>query len=119
MNPSEEHAANLKDYQDMLKGDDGSGGAVMTIQGQQLPCTHTQLVQDFQMIAGQSSTTFIESIQFLDSDVPDNVNPSKGDKFTLKMNPSSAPIALKLWHGGLLRGGLIWRFMAVDANYKG
>jgi len=119
-NPFQEHAQNVADYLTMLQGDDGSGGAVMTIHGTPVPCTHSEMVADFNLIpGGQSATTFIEKLVFLASSLPANFTPKKGYKFTLMMNPTAAPINLMLWHGGLQQGGLIWRFMAVDASYKG
>ena len=119
-NPFQEHADNMSAYQEMLKGDDGSGGAMLTVIGAQVPCTNSQVVTDFQLIpGGQSPTTFIESVEFLASALPANFTPKKGINFSLKVNPKAPPIALKFWHGGLLAGGLIYRFMAVDVNYKG
>jgi len=118
-NPFAEHAQNFADYQGMLRGEDGSGGAMMTIQGAAIPCTHSEMVGDFNLVpGGQSPTTFIERLVFLDSDLPANFTPKKGILFSLKMNPSAPAIPMRLWHGGLQQGGLIWRFMAVDANYK-
>lgn len=102
----------------MVRGEDNSGGAVMTMQGAQVPCTHSELIQDFQLMAGQSATTYIEKIEFLASDVPANFTPRKTTKFTLKMNPRAPTIALQLWDGGLQQGGLIYRFRAVSQNNK-
>lgn len=119
-NPFQEHAQNFADYQAMLTGDDGSGGAVMTVDNAPVPCTHSQIVTDFNLVpGGQSATTFIENLEFLASTLPTNYIPKKGKNFSLKANAQAAPLALKFFHGGLQQGGLIYRFMAVDVNYKG
>jgi len=56
MNPFQEHAQNTADYQAMLRGDDESGGAVMTIDGEDVPCTASQLIIDFQPVPGGNSS---------------------------------------------------------------
>jgi hypothetical protein len=118
MNQFQEHAANLAEYEQSLQGD-GTTGAVLTVNGAPVPCTHSEIIADFKLMGGQSSTTFIQHVTFLASALPANYVPAKGKNFSLKVNPQAQALLLKFWHGGLQQGGLIFRFMAVDAAYKG
>jgi len=118
-NPFQEHANNLSDYQQMLQGDDGAGGATMTVAGVEIACTASNVVTDFDLIpGGKSPKTFIENVEFLAGDLPAGYIPKKGNFFSLKQNPSSPSLSLMFWHGGLHQGGLIYSFMAFDSNYK-
>jgi hypothetical protein len=123
-NPFQEHAENVADYQDMLKGDDNSGGAKLTFPTipniPAIDCTFDRIQDDFNQIAGgQSPRLLIEGCKFLASDIPDADKPSirKGLKCNLLPNPSAKVVACELWVGGLEQGGLIYRFMLRDTNY--
>lgn len=94
-------------------------GAVLTIFGLNIPCTHGPIMGDFELvIGGKSPKTTIPSLEFAASLVGANV-PQKGVHCTLKLTPTSSPILLKLWSGGLLAGGAVYQFVAVDQNYNG
>ena len=89
----------------------------MLIFGKEIPCAHTEIINDFELEAGQSSTTMIESLSFRASEV----YPAKGEKnvlFTLILPDKKGRYNMQLWHGGLMPGAEVYRFMAVDANYK-
>lgn len=91
-------------------------GGLLTIFGHEIPCTHTELVADFELEAGQASTSVVETISFRQELVPNSL-PEKGVKCVLKMGNGSPPIRLQLWHGGLMPGAFVYKFMAVDENY--
>lgn len=123
-NPFAEHAQNTADYQDMLKGDDGSGGATLTLTTLPQPitvdCTYERIHDDFLMNSGQSPKLVVEQCVFLAAGVPSTCTTviRKGLVGILKPNPSAKDIPIRLWIGGLEQGGLIYRFMLVDANYS-
>lgn len=123
-NPFLEHAQNTADYQDMLKGDDNSGGATLTLTTLPTPitvdCTYDQIKDDFVFGNGQSPKLFVEQCVFLASGIPSDLTTPirKGLRGTLKPNPNAKDVPIQLWVGGLEQGGLIYRFMLVDANYS-
>jgi hypothetical protein len=124
-NPFAEHAQNTADYQDMLKGDDGSGGATLTFTTLQpnitVDCTYEKILDDFNLIAGgQSPQLVIEQCVFLAAPFSDAAKTKlrKGLQCTLKPKPAAAEVQVQLWSGGLEQGGMIYRFMLVDANYS-
>jgi len=124
-NPFAEHAQNLADYQDMLKGDDASGGATLTLRlgnvNVAVDCTFDKITDDFNVMAGGlSPKLMVEGCKFLAQDISLVLRPlvRKGIKCTLLPNPQAAGVACQLWAGGLEQGGLIYSFMLVDANYN-
>ena len=116
MKPFEEHTGNLAAYEQMLGGGDPLGCAVLKIFNKDIPVTHTEIVTDFELEYGKSSTTFVERCEFLASDIG-AAQPAKGVPCTLKPNPAARAMAMQLWRGGLQPGGEVYRFMLVDANY--
>lgn len=123
MSPFEEHAQNVADYQSMLKGDDNSGGATLTLatlpQPVTIDCRFDRIQDDFVLSSGQSPKLFVEQCSFLASAIPATCTTviRKGLKGILKPNPAAKDIPVQLWVGGLEQGGLIYRFMLVDVNY--
>ena len=93
-------------------------GATLTIMGAVIPCTHGPILGDFELMpGGPSPKTTVPSLEFRASLLSPQV-PKKGVHCQLKITPTSDPIALQLWSGGLLSGGAVYQFMAVDANYR-
>jgi len=87
--------------------------------GVTVPCAHTEITKDFDLVpGGKSPKLFIENIFFRAETLPAGKVPDKGLFCNLDLGNGDAPIALQLWHGGLQPGGLIYKFMAVDKNYK-
>jgi hypothetical protein len=86
-----------------------------------VPITHTELVTDWVLQGGQSSATFIERCEFRASFIPvaNFQYIKKGLLCSLVINPNIPAFQMQLWHGGLIQGGEIFRFMLTDANYKG
>ena len=83
-----------------------------------IPCCHTHLRQDmFQSGAGIQMVSLIDSITFRAECCGGNI-PVKGQPITLYPASGAQPINLQLWDGGLLPDGLVYQFVAVDANYK-
>jgi hypothetical protein len=87
-----------------------------------IPCTHTQVMGDFEFgPAGKSGTVAVETLIFRADQIGKNL-PEKGTLCSLRLpnmpEDGSQDIALQLWSGGLLPDGLSYHFMAVDENYK-
>ena len=117
--PYQVQALLAQQTQALLGGGERTGAATLLVRGTGVPCTHSPVMNDFTLIAGgKSPKTFIEQVEFLAADLPANFRPAKGVNFTLLVNPQATPINLKFWMGGLLPGGLLYRFMAVDMNYS-
>ena len=94
-------------------------GATLRIFDTDIPCTHTKIERDFELVpGGQSSTTLVKAITFRRAALPANKVPRKGVLCSLKPTSDASPIALKLWSGGELPGNEVYQFMAVDANYR-
>ena len=96
-------------------------GAMLTIPGfsTTLPCAHTEIMTDFDLVpGGKSPKTFIEAITFRRELLPDGDVPEKGILCSLDMGNGVPVLELRFWNGGLQPGGFIYKFMAVDANYK-
>ena len=112
----------MREYEKMLGDGDALGMATLTfttVPGNPvIPCTHTKITTDFVLIpGGQSPKTFVERLEFETAPLP--VTPTKGLKCLLTVSKGGATFPMQLWHGGLQPGGLIARFMLVDANYNG
>lgn len=125
-NPFQEHAQNTADYLAMLQGDDGSGGATLTVLGVEFPCTFDSIRDSWILSNGKSSELTVPECKFLKSAAPANVSNTdparrlvyeRGLKCQLKVNPQAEPLKLKLWEGGLEQGGLIYRFTLVSENF--
>lgn len=128
------HAKLNAQYQEILGGTPCQRGlqAVITIIGVAIPCTITPILYDFEIEAGRSMLTFVEECEFLVSDGPQDPQNNNNKLFmkkgiNAKLNVSSSVPAgtpntqfnMTLWRGGMMPGGLIWRFSLVDASYKG
>lgn len=123
-NPFQEHADNVVDYQKMLKGDDDSGGAMLTFPDLYpqvtVDCRYEKIIDDFNLIeGGQSPKLMIPACKFLADSIPVAQRSliRKGRECVLLPNPKSAGIPTLLWAGGLLQGGLEYEFVLVDRNY--
>lgn len=82
-----------------------------------VPCAHTEIVKDFDLMpGGKSPKLFIDTLTFRAELMKSNV-PEKGHYCTLTLADGST-VNLMLWHGGLQPGAQIYKFMAVDKNYK-
>jgi hypothetical protein len=124
LNPFQTHAALAKAAQAMLggqswNGDRTRGATIQFAAGVLVPCTTSPLVRDFELAFGKSRTDFVEQCEFLASDAPAGVTLDKGMPVTLVMGTGVPGKAMQLWHGGLLPGGQLYRFMLVDAVWKG
>ena len=127
VNPFEEHAANAADYQAMLKADattgTTTGGATLTFTTLVPPltvdCRYERIIDDFELMAGQSPKLMVPSCKFLLGGIPAAQVASirKPLYCVLKPNPNAAAVPVKLWSGGLVQGGLEYDFMLVDRNY--
>jgi hypothetical protein len=97
-------------------------GASVSFLGQPdnpVPCSHSEIINDFELIpGGKSPKLVIENLFFRAETLPGGFVPAKGILCTLNLGDGSTPVSLRLWHGGLQPGGFIYKFMAVDANYK-
>jgi hypothetical protein len=83
-----------------------------------VPCCHTHLRLDMiQTGAGIHLLSLIETITFRADQCGGNL-PAKGTPFTLYPANGAQPLDLQLWDGGILPDGLIYQFVAVDANFK-
>ena len=92
-------------------------GATLTIFGKEIPCAHSKLETDFDLVpGGRSPKTFIASLTFR-VELTGNSLPQKGTACLLN-TAGGKPLALQLWSGGPVPGRGIYEFMAVDANYK-
>jgi hypothetical protein len=118
LNPFQAHALGFQQYTAALGNGDSMSQGLLLIGSIKIPCTHTQLVRDFELVpGGKSVSNFVERCEFLQS-ICGNYIPSKGDKVSLRVNYGSAQVQMMFWHGGPMEGGLIYRFMLVAANYK-
>src|SRR5258708_37908607 len=119
MNPYQEHAANMAEMQAILGGQNPGGdrtqGAVLTFDELQfsVPCTHSDIIEDWLLTSGKSPTSMILQCEFLVSDVPaqiPNSNPpiplnlEKGIKCSLKPTPTDKSKKWRLWEGGKMSG---------------
>jgi hypothetical protein len=91
--------------------------ATLDIFDENIPCTHTEIVTDFELEAGKSVRTFIMALTFR-LDVVFPAVPEKGVRCTLHIKKEVTPLKLQLWDGGLMPGGFIYIFRAVDEDYR-
>lgn len=109
-------------YEQFIGGGSATGLATLMFPGFSnliVPCTHTEIVGDYNLIpGGLSTTTMIERCEFKVASMNGCV-PKKAYNVTLQVSPTVAPISMMLWHGGLQPGGEIYRFMLVGVNYHG
>ena len=86
-----------------------------------VPVTHTKIDGSYIFASGKSSTTTVERCEFRASLIPSAMlcKIEKGLQCLLVVNPNIPPMAMQLWDGGLVEGGEIFRFMLVDANFRG
>jgi hypothetical protein len=122
-NPFQEHAQNRDDYLAMLKGDDNSGGATLTIKLKPpvtVDCTFERIIDNFDQVSGQSPKLIVQQCVFSVATIPADALAAvrKGLFCSLKPNPNAEPIALRLWVGGLEQGGLAWRGDLASENYS-
>lgn len=84
-----------------------------------VPCNRTEIMTDFDLVpGGKSPKSFIEAVTFRSELIPAGDIPEKGILFGLDMGDGSPVLRLQFWNGGLQPGGFIYKFMAVDANYR-
>jgi hypothetical protein len=132
LSPFEVHSQLNSQYQEILGGTPGNRRlqANLNIIGTIVPCTITPILANFEIEAGRSSLNFVEECEFLVADCPnDPQNPNNklnlqkaiNVVLTVSSDPKAFPMQLpmQLWLGGLLPGGLIWRFSLADQSYKG
>lgn len=120
MNPFEAHAKAVSQLQTVLgAGPLRTDGAVLRVNGLNVPCTHSPVIDDFNLMAGGASPKlFIEQCEFLAADVG-TTRIRKGLKCTLTVKKGAVPLELQIWSGGLLPGGLMYRVSLASANYNG
>lgn len=121
-----EHAENEALFHQELNGDAGNEGSTLTVCGISFPCTIDRIKDDWSLSAGKSRLTMVEECEFLAKDVPALVpNTStplvldKGVQCQLKLNPNLPAKRFQFWDGGLLAGGLVYRYVLVDENFRG
>jgi hypothetical protein len=132
MNAFDEHARNLKDYENEFLAEDGTPSATLTfptfIQNPPLTVTvtHTKIDHDIQLenpLGGFTNVTMVERCEFRSSQIPQKLweQIKKGLKCTLSMQAPAGPVVLnfQLWVGGLVEGARVFRFALVSANFKG
>ena len=132
LSPFQVQADLAKQAQAFSGGQTGGGdrlqAGVITILNIDIPCTHSPSSTDFNLVVGgQSPMSYVDQCEFLVSDVPQYVPQTapqkqlvlrKGVKCILRQNPDDPGIRMQLWNGGVMPGGLIYRFTLVDENYK-
>ena len=121
-NPFQAHAALQQQYENFTGG--GSSVATLCLKlnpDVTVPLTHTKIDGSFFLTAGQSDTTTIERCEFRSSLIPVASWPDvmKGLFCDLTVKAGVPPIQLKLWDGGLVEGGEVFRFMLVGLNFHG
>ena len=67
--------------------------------------------------AGKIPKLFIDQVEFIAADIG-MAKPRKGVTCQLTVRSGTEPLKLQLWMGGLLPGGLLYRFKAVDENFN-
>lgn len=95
--------------------------ASITVPGWQVtvPCTHTEIINDVELVpGGRSPKTYIDAVTFRAELLPAGDIPYKNLKFSLDLGDGATVLDLQFWHGGLMPGGFVYKFMAVDANYS-
>jgi len=119
MNPFQAHAKAISQIQAILgETSERTSGAVLLMFKTKVPCSHSPVMNDFDLgPGGPSPKLFIEQVEFLASDIG-NAKPKKGVKCLLTIRPGTEPLRLQLWEGGLMPGGYLYRFKAVDENYQ-
>ena len=123
-NPFQEHAQNRDDYLAMLKGDDSSGGATLTLQlvpPVTVDCTYERIIDNFDLVAGgQSPKLIVQQCVFSMATIPAAALKTvrKGLFACLKTNPNGPSYDVRLWVGGLEQGGLAWRGDLADKNFS-
>ena len=123
-NPFQEHAQNRDDYLAMLKGDDSSGGATLTLQlvpPVTVDCTYECIIDNFDLVAGgQSPKLIVQQCVFSMATIPAAALKTvrKGLFACLKTNPNGPSYDVRLWVGGLEQGGLAWRGDLADKNFS-
>jgi len=114
------HTSLTAQYEKFLGGGDSLGGATLELFGVVVPCSHTEIAEDYKLGGGGlSMTTMIEKCEFRAALMPQGVRPRKGQFCVLQVAPNGARFELQLWRGGLEPGGEIYRFELVARNYQG
>ena len=122
MLPFAQHAALTAQYEQFIGGGAPLATLLLKIIPQiTVPVTHTKIDGSFFLTYGRSDTTTIERCEFRSCLIPmvqwDDVE--KGVFCDLKIKPGAPVLQLRLWDGGLVEGGEIFRFMLVGVNFKG
>jgi len=121
--PYSAHTLGVQQVETILGSGNVLGMATVTFQLRPaitVPATHTEIVGNWVLSGGQSSTTMIERCEFRASffKAAQIALIQKGLLCQLIIAPGMAPMNMQLWDGGLLAGGQIFRFMLVDASYN-
>lgn len=97
----------------------GDAGAVNPMSSDQLvPCCHTHMRLDYMQVgSGIQAVSTIDTLTFRADRCAGNT-PGKGTPITLYPANGAPPLYFQLWDGGLMPDGLIYNFVAVDANFK-
>ena len=83
-----------------------------------VPCTITKVLKDWVLVfGGKSSKTFVQICLFR-AELITGFVPDKGIQCSLTPSYGQTPMAMRLWHGGLMPGGALFQFMLVDVNYS-
>jgi len=123
--PFSAHTALAAQHETFLGGGNPNGLATLTFINFNpqlvVPVTHTKIDADYVLEFGRSSTTAVERCEFRASLFSGTQSAllTKGLLCNLQVKPGQPVIRMQLWSGGLVEGGEIYRFMLVDANYKG
>jgi hypothetical protein len=122
-NPYDAHTLGVAQIEKNLGSGNPLGMATLTfaaLNGLTVPVTLTEVMGDWLLMGGQSSTTFVERCEFRSSYISVANFPymKKGLLCSFRVSPTTPLFQMQLWNGGVLQGGELFRFMLVDANYK-
>jgi hypothetical protein len=119
LTPFETHTLGMSQLQSVYGGGDRLGLATLDFGfNPKVPCAHTQLIKDFELVpGGRSVTSFIERCEFKAVDIG-SFTVGKDVLVSITLKPGQKPYAMRIWSGGLMEGGEIYRFMLVAANWK-
>ena len=118
--PFSQHTALVGQYEQFIGG--GAPLATLLLKLTSpitVPVTHTKIDGSFFLTMGRSDTTTIERCEFRSCLIPVASWPliMKGLFCDLTINPDAPVLQLRLWDGGLVEGGEVFRFMLVGLNF--
>lgn len=119
LTPFQTHTLGMTQLQVIYGGGDRLGLATLDFGFSPfVPCAHTQLIKDFELVpGGKSVTSFIERCEFKSSDVG-SFPVGKDVRVAITLKPGMQPYKMRIWSGGLMEGGEIYRFMLVAEDWK-